>query len=351
MAVTAVSLFSGCGGFDLGARRAGVQILWANDINRYAAATYRKYFPGVDFVQGNIRRINKKRIPEADLLFGCYPCQGFSSGAWRRWGDRPARDLHENRKNYLYLQFIEVIPYVKPKFVFIENVKGLRSSVNGEFFTAQKEALEAAGFTVFSMELDIKDYGAPQSRERIFIVGVRNDLAYQYRFPWPTHGPGRAHAYKTQRAAIGGLPEWPEGEYETAPFHGHYLTRNRKKPWESYSYTIVAHSHHVPLHPLGEPMRKVGTDSWELCGASNRRLSWQECAILQTFDADFEPEGSLEGKYAQVGNAVPPLMGELITRPAVRFLEPLRPRLSRAALARRLWPRRFGAGRPRRLRR
>ena len=320
MPVTAVSLFSGCGGFDLGARRASVEILWANDMYRHAAATYRKYFRDVTFVHSDITAVDKQRLPRAHLLIGCYPCQGFSDGARRRVGGEE-RDYFGNERNFLYQQFVEAIPHVQPAVVFIENVRGLRSSVNGWFFAAQKQALERAGYTVYAEKLNTKDYGLPQSRERIFIVGVRRDLGFVYTFPTPTHGPGLPRPYRTQFEAIGHLPRWPKGEFEAARFHGHYLTRNRKRPWDSYSNTIVAHSDHVPLHPMGEPMRRVGEDAWELCGDENRRLSWRECGILQSFAEDFEPEGPLVSKYTQVGNAVPPMIAQQIVQPVVAFLE------------------------------
>lgn len=325
MPVTAVSLFSGCGGFDLGARNASVQILWANDIDRYAAATYSKYLPEVEFVLSDIRDLDMRRIPEADLLIGCYPCQGFSSGAWRRWKGRGRRDLFENPDNFLFLEFIKAVPYVRPRFVFIENVKGLRSSAGGWFFEAQVEALQKVGFRASDWSINAKDYGIPQSRNRIFIVGVRNDLKCKYEFPAETHGPGKRHPYATQFDAIGGMPLWPVGEFEDARFHGHYLTRNRKKPWTSYSYTIVANHRHVPLHPAGEPMVKLGKDHWALQGTMNRRLSWRECVLLQSLGVDFEPDGPLFAKYRQVGNAVPPALSELLVRPAVKYLQTQRP--------------------------
>jgi DNA (cytosine-5)-methyltransferase 1 len=321
MTVTAVSLFSGCGGFDLGASRAGVQVLWANDINRHAAATYRKYFSDVEFQLGDIRAIKTSQLPEADLLIGCYPCQGFSAAAWRRWRTRSDRNLFENPDNFLFLEFVRMIPQVRPKFVFIENVRGLKSSADGWFFDAQKEALEEAGYSVFADRLNAINYGLAQSRERIFIVGVRNDVNYEYCFPQKTHGQGHEHPYQTLRDTIGAMPLWPSDEVEDIRFHGHYLTRNRKRPWDKYSYTIVADSHHVPLHPAGEPMRFVGKDHWELQGEINRRLSWRECGVLQSFPMDFEPEGHLSAKYAQIGNAVPPRMAELIVAPVVKFLD------------------------------
>src|SRR5262245_47689192 len=112
MPVTAVSLFSGCGGFDLGAQRAGVEILWANDVYRFAAPTYRTYFRDVTFVHSDITAFDKRRLPQADLLIGCYPCQGFSDGARRRVGGEE-RDYFANERNFLYQQFVEAIPHVQ----------------------------------------------------------------------------------------------------------------------------------------------------------------------------------------------------------------------------------------------
>lgn len=309
----------------MGATLAGVKVLWANDINKHAAATYRKYFPNVEFRQGDIRKIEKHTLPQADILIGCYPCQGFSDGARRRWKEEEqARDLFANVDNYLYKEFVRSIPYVRPQFIFIENVKGLRSSADGWFFRAQREALEQAGYVVYDTRLNARDYGIPQSRQRIFFIGVRRDLAFTYAFPAKTHGPNQQHPFRRQRDVIAGLPEWPTGEYEEATFHGHYLTRCRKMAWDKPSYTIVAHSHHVPLHPMGEPMQKVGKDQWELRGDANRRLSWRECALLQTFSADFEPEGHLDAKYQQIGNSVPPRLGKLLVEPVVAFLNGLK---------------------------
>ncbi|MEM7115137.1 MAG: DNA (cytosine-5-)-methyltransferase [Chloroflexota bacterium] len=323
MCASLVSLFSGCGGFDIGAKDAGATVLWANDKNKDAGKTYKKYLPEVDFQLGDITKIDKSQMPNADILAGCYPCQGFSQAAWRKVKKNQERNLFENPNNYLFLEFVDSIQYVCPKFVFIENVKGLKSSVNGWFFQAQKEMLELAGYTVFSSELNACDFGAPQSRKRIFIVGIRNDIPLEYKFPTPTHGMLANKPYYSQQEAISHLPEWPKGEFEEVSFHGHYLTRNRKKDWKTYSYTVVAHSHHVTLHPMGDAMEKVGKDHWRLVGNQNRRFSWQECGILQTFDENFEPAGNLKSKYRQIGNAVPPIFGKLLVRPVIDYLSNL----------------------------
>ncbi|MCY7352548.1 MAG: DNA cytosine methyltransferase [Cytophagaceae bacterium] len=116
------------------------------------------------------------------------------------------------------------------------------------------------------------------------------------------------------------LPEWPEGEFFDKQFHGHYLTRNRKRAWDQPSFTIVADGNHVPLHPMGEPMIYVGKDTWALQGKLNRRLSWRECALLQDLPSEMEIQGTLLDKYRVVGNSVPPTMAKVVTQPIINQL-------------------------------
>jgi len=318
--LNAISLFSGSGGFDYGAYQAGVKIIWANDIDPAAASVHRKLLPDAEFILGDITDI--KTFPQADILIGCYPCTGFSVGARRRWKDLPDRNLMSIDGNFLYLEFLKVLERSKPKCFFVENVRGMVSAQNGWFFKAQLQGFRERGYTVTHKLLSAHDYGVPQSRQRIFIAGIRNDLAkrFTYDFLQPTHGPGTDNAYIGQKQAISDLPEWPEGDFLEKKFHGHYLTRNRKRPWSEPSYTIVANAAHVPLHPSGEQMVFIGKDQWALRGERNRRLSWRECARLQGLPDAVEPEGTLEVKYRVIGNAVPPAFGKALLTPAVEFL-------------------------------
>lgn len=314
--LTALSLFSGCGGFDLGAQRAGVEIIWANDINPHAAAAYRAIFPEVEFIHGDIQNI--AHFPRADILIGCYPCTGYSLGARRRWRGMETRDLQANETNFLYWQFLRALGQVKPLFAFIENVGGMTSADQGFFLEEQMFHFRRLRYEVVYARLNARDFGAAQSRERFFIVLTSYDMRpYRYQFPMPTHGPSTTQQFRVLRDVIEGMAEWPEGDYCTSPFHGHYLTRNRKRGWDEQSYTIVAHADHVPLHPMGEPMRKIGTDAWELQGDVNRRLSWQECVTVQGLPATLAPTGTLNDRYRVVGNAVPPVFGEALLRPIV----------------------------------
>jgi DNA (cytosine-5)-methyltransferase 1 len=318
-ALTAISLFSGCGGFDLGATQAGVEIIWANDIDQHAAKAYKQLLPNIPFVQKDIRKV--KEIPKADILIGCYPCTGFSIAARRRWKERKERDLKNAEGNFLYEEFIKVLESTKPKYFFVENVNGMVSAVSGWFFQQQLQGFRDCGYTPKMKLLSAPDFGVPQSRKRVFIVGVRSDINqdFQYNFPAPTHGPNADKSFVTMEDVIKGMELWPAGEFLEQAFHGHYLTRNRKRGWKDLSYTIVANMDHVPLHPQGEPMVYVAKDKWALQGDFNRRLSWRECARIQGLPDDRFPEEPLVSLYRVIGNAVPPAFGNALLRPVVEF--------------------------------
>ena len=315
--LTAVSLFSGCGGFDYGASQAGVEIIWANDIDPHAAAAYKSLFPHVDFMLGDVHEVDA--FPEADVMIGCYPCTGFSLAARRRWRGQQERNLRANSANHLYLEFLEALAQIKPKYFFVENVRGMATASGGWFLEQQLEGFSRGGYRVVNGLLDAGAYGIAQSRKRVFIVGVREDIGLAYEFCRPTHGPEGRWPHKVLRDTIGGMEEWPHGEFFDYKFHGHYLTRNRKRGWDELSYTIVANAHHLPLHPMGRPMRYIGKDKWALQGDKNRRLSWRECAAIQGLPLHIAPSGSLMDKYRVVGNAVPPALGRVLLEPVVRF--------------------------------
>ena len=317
--LTAVSIFSGCGGFDWGAAQAGVKIIWANDNNPYASAAYRSLFPDVEFHEGDIRKI--ETFPKADILIGCYPCTGFSEAAKRRAADmKKRRNLKENEGNYLYREFLRALRQVQPKFLFVENVRGMLTASDGWFLERQLDNYRRHGYKMKQQMLMARDFGVAQERLRVFLVGVHHSVKdFEYEFPKPTHGPGRGHPWRTLRDAIGKMTARSDDGYIRKEFHGHYLTRNRKRRWNEISYTIVAHGSHVPLHPKGWRMARVGKDQYELRGSTNRRLSWRECAAIQDLPSRIQVPGGLMAKYRVVGNAVPPRLARALIRPVVNY--------------------------------
>lgn len=335
--LTAVSLFSGCGGADLGAKRAGVYVIFANDNSAPALNTYQEYrnllaVPDARIVGGDIAKIDS--FPTCDLLMGCYPCQSFTMGG-------PRSPFGDPRSN-LFVQFRRCLVAVNPKFFITENVSGLVWLNEGKHLKMHLESLRKAGggYNISCDLLNAKEYGVPQDRKRVFIVGVRKDLDLHYWFPNPTHGPpgNGLLPWASHGDAIAQIPIDTQGEYydyPKQPFSWWYMSRNRKRNWEEPSYAIQANWRHVPLHPASNKVRLVESNlkdgfkqRWEFTEEYDhleghperpilgepRRLSWRECAAIQTFPPEFEPCGSVASKYRQIGNAVPPLLMEIIAR-------------------------------------
>ncbi|NYZ79436.1 DNA (cytosine-5-)-methyltransferase [Candidatus Micrarchaeota archaeon] len=188
-----VSLFSGCGGTDLGIEQGGYDIVWANDIDAWACASYKENMK-LTPVCADIRKV--PHFPKADLLVGCYPCQGFSLYGLRRKDDP---------RNFLYKEYARALGQTQPRYFLAENVKGLLSGYGRDIFKDMVANFKRKGYAVDWRLINAKDYGIPQDRERVFIVGVRKDLAKKYDFPEKTHGPG-LKSYVTLRKAIGDLP-------------------------------------------------------------------------------------------------------------------------------------------------
>lgn len=295
---TAVSLFSGCGGSDAGLVSAGFEVLLANDILAYARDVYVANHPETDYRLCDVASI--RSFPKCDLLAGCYPCQGFSQGG--------ARDAGRTI-NYIYREFGRALRQTKPKAFIVENVSGMVRSDFSHLLKNQLKNFRHAGYVVSWKLLNAANYGVAQERFRVIIVGLRKDLGTEYIFPEPSHGPDAPNPYKTIRDAIGFLPEWPEGEFNTEPFHWYYLSRNRRRDWNEISKTIVSHARSMPLHPISPNLIYVGPDEYcfEHDGPA-RRFSYREAAVLQGFGSDFmfpETRG-MYSRYKVIGNAVPP---------------------------------------------
>ena len=344
-----VSLFSGCGGLDLGFELAGLDVahgiektneflesrdrflenrhdslfhtICSIDMFKEANQTYRLNFPEtVVQKEQDIRKI--KEFPNCDIVLGGFPCPGFSEAGPR---------LIDGERNFLYIHFIRALIKTKPSFFIAENVKGMLTLGNGEVIKQIIQDFESAGYRVKYKLVNARDYGVPQIRERVFIVGVRNDIDFDYNFPDSTHGDGKdQHPFVTLHDAIRDLEADP-GECYEGSFSPIYLSRNRKKTWEEQSFTIQASGRQAPLHPSGEAMEKAGVDEWILPGGENmhRRLSVKEIARIQTFPDWFlfsdgntpniSRNGRLNKVYKQIGNAVPVELARAIAAPIAEW--------------------------------
>ena len=308
-----VSLFSGAGGLDLGMIQAGNVVVWANDIDGDAVATYRKNI-GNHIIQEDIRNIGIDTIPVSDVVIGGFPCQGFSMANLRRTVD--------DERNSLYHFFCQVVEAKHPKYFIAENVKGILSIGKGEVIKMILENFEKLGYHVELHKVNMADYGVPQVRQRVVIVGERLDMyaRVHFQFPQPTHGKGDGMLpWVSIREAIDRFPDpdtpndVPNHVYSEYKVVYRNFTAHRKTDPDKPSPTILAR----------------GNGKGGVCAIPHyngtRRLSVRESAAVQTFPDDFVFCGSRTAGYRQIGNAVPPLFGRLLGLELKRIETELKP--------------------------
>lgn len=310
--LSVVSLFAGAGGLDVGLEMTGLKVIWANERDRHACATYMANHPHTYLEQGDIKQV--ELFPHAEMVVGGYPCQGFSLAGKR---------LMTDDRNFLYMEFLRCLKQTRPKFFIVENVKGMITLGGGSIMKAMAESYKEEGYNVQYKLLNAKSFGVPQDRERVFIIGVRNDVDFTYAFPEPTHGD-ELLPYVSMKDAIGDLDSTAIGPWDTSGYSPRFLSRNRKRAWKDVSFTIQASGRQAPLHPSGDPMIKLGKDEWILPDTSeHRKLSASECALIQTFPSEYIWKGDLGAKYRQVGNAVPCLLAKAVAQPIADYLKKL----------------------------
>ena len=181
--VKVISLFSGSGGLDLGFLETGkFEIIYANDFNYQACETYTHNI-GNHIVCEDISKL--KNLPKADVIIGGPPCQGFSTA-------NPSRSFDDPR-NQLFKEYARIIKEVQPKVFLMENVSGMVTMQNGKVFELIRKELSNCGYKLSYKLLNARDYGVPQ-RRRMIVIGVRNDINFEFEFPKPTHNEDN---YKT----------------------------------------------------------------------------------------------------------------------------------------------------------
>lgn len=292
-----VSLFSGAGGLDLGFKMAGHEIIWANDIYADAVATYENNL-GNHIVFGDISEISTGSIPDCDIIIGGFPCQGFSVANMKRYA--------ADERNALYKQLIRVIEAKRPKFFLAENVKGIKTLEHGKVFQMILNDFSSMGYKVISNTLNAADYGVPQKRLRVIIVGVRNDVDFKYEFPDPTNS----------ESGDRGLPPWVSVAEAMAPIPDPDLPNSLPNhDYSKYKLQFNGYLGHRALNPE-KPAPTVtarGDDKGGVVVLPHpnglRRMSCRELAAVQSFPLDFAFCGNRSSVYRQIGNAVPPLLG------------------------------------------
>jgi DNA (cytosine-5)-methyltransferase 1 len=324
-----ISLFCGAGGLDLGFKEAGFDCVLASDIMPHAESTYKKNFPETKFIKKDIRLISLDEIKKTvgkqkiDVIIGGPPCQGFSN-----MGNKNSADPRNN----LFEKYVDIVNTVQPKCFVFENVKGMFTMFEGRFFDKIVNSFLEIGYHVFYSVINSANYGVPQKRERIIIVGSK--INRQFKFPQHDVNPfGKITSYKNVGKAINNLVKRnkmpnhiplnhseivvsrykliPEGgklpkpenlpkEIRRKNFGNTYTRLSRKE----VSSTIVPGNNALPIHPT-----------------LNRSLTPREAARIQTFPDDFIFEGDRRSQCILVGNAVPPLLSAKIAESVSNFIK------------------------------
>jgi len=306
-----ISLFSGAGGLDLGFEKAGFKTVWANEYDKAIAPTYIKNFKHVEFDGRSISNIADSEIQKLKSKYnivgviGGPPCQSWSEAGAKRGIEDPRGKLFHD-----YIRFISII---KPKFFVAENVHGLIHSRNLKSFEAIKEMFGKEGYTVDAKLLTASDFGVPQDRQRVFIIGYKNTTKKSVTFPNPIKTKK-----KNLRDAIGYLEEYPVGSKKVLnhdlstdqTYSSIYMSRNRVRGWDEQSFTILAMDRHIPIHPSAPKMLKIGKDKMTFVpGHKYRRFTVRECAEIQSFPKKYEfLYSNVRHGYKMIGNAVPVLL-------------------------------------------
>jgi len=286
-----VSLFSGCGGLDLGFSRAGFDIIWANEYDKDIWDTYEKNYPETYLDKRDLRTVSSTDIPDCIGIIGGPPCQSWSEAGSQR-GINDAR-------GQLFLEYIRILRDKQPLFFLAENVSGMFHKKHHFALNNIIAAFEEANYIVNFELLNAVNYQVPQERKRVIFIGYHIDLRKKFTFNLLS----KNFNFTTLKEAIWDLREsslpainkdrtngeacfLANHEYMLGGFSSIYMSRNRVRSWHEPSFTIQAGGRHAPLHPQANKMIHVGKDKWIFDPESiypYRRLSVRECARIQTF--------------------------------------------------------------------
>lgn len=318
-----VSLFSGCGGMDLGFYKEGFKILWANDIDPIACETYRRNI-GDHIVDADITKIDYNSIPESDVLLGGFPCQDFSV-IWKRGG------ITTERGN-LYRNFVDIVHLKNPKLFIAENVKGILSANKGKAIEQIVNDFSTTGKYGYNISVNLinfADYGTPQLRQRVLIIGTRKDIKEQFSIPEPTHN---SNNYVSAKEALSGVENVKfNNEHQNVqpstieklkliPAGGNFSDIPRNSP--HYVKGMISHVYRR-LHP-DKPSTTIiaagGGGTWGYHFDEPRPLTNRERARLFGYPDDFAFVGSITEVRRQIGNSVAPVGIQVFANHIKKFL-------------------------------
>ena len=310
-----ISLFSGCGGLDLGFERAGFNISVANEYDRTIWETFKINHPKTRLIEEDIRNIKEEAFPkDVDGIIGGPPCQSWSeAGSLRGINDERGR---------LFFDYIRILRRVQPKFFLAENVSGMLANRHNDAVQNIINLFEESGYNVTLTLVNAKDYGVAEERKRVFYIGFRKDLIVDFQFPIGSTVDDDKKI--TLRDIIWDLQETAvpsseknhhnpnsinNNEYFTGEYSPIFMSRNRVKSWDEQAFTVQASGRQCQLHPQAPKMVKVGKNDCRFVEDKKhlyRRMTVREVARIQGFPDDFQfIYDSINDGYKMIGNAVP----------------------------------------------
>lgn len=317
-----ISLFCGCGGADLGTiggfkfnkktyAAHPCKLVYACDIDQKAIDTHKLNFQTENAVCGDICEIDESEIPACDILTGGFPCQSFSTV-------NPTKDPFDDRAN-LYKQMVRMVKAKQPKVFIAENVKGMMTLHKGMIFRRVVSAFEDAGYKTFPKLLNAADYGVPQKRERVIIVGIRKDIweaKGDFDFPKATNaGRWAPLSVAVPELAIADKKYYfSEKAVQGMKNAKNNMKRGLAQNLDEPCLTVTSHLAKVSLNSR-DPVLLVDPEK-ELY----RRFTPLEAARIQSFPDNFKFAGTETTAYRQIGNAIPPVLFWHITNAIIKYL-------------------------------
>lgn len=309
------SMFAGIGGICLGFKRAGAEIVWANEIDKYACATYRENFGDGYLIEGDIHDINVEDIPDFDILTSGFPCQAFSIAGYRKG--------FEDERGHLFFETLRIIEGKRPRAFLIENVKNLVSHDSGKTFRIIHDALKEAGYHIRYKVLNSMEYGnVPQNRERIYIVGFLNkEECDKFYFPEPIqltktiddiankkNKKDDIFYYDRSSRYYDMLSEAMVNEDSVYQLRRVYVRENKSNVCPTLTANMGTGGHNVPLIK-----DKFGI----------RKFTPKECLMFQGFPDDFKIPEKLSNAqlYKQAGNSVTVPVVERIAKNMISVMQ------------------------------
>ena len=310
-----LSLFSGCGGLDLGFEKAGFEIPIANEFDPTIWETFKINHPKTKLLECDIKNIKEDDLPnDIDGIIGGPPCQSWSeAGAMRGINDS---------RGQLFYEYIRLLKIIKPKFFLAENVSGMLSAKHKEAVENFISIFKECGYDVSLTLVNAKDYGVAEERKRVFYIGFRNDLNIKFKFPegstkddnkkitlrdiiWDlkdTAVPAFEKNYHNKKAIN-------NNEYFVGAYSPMFMSRNRVKSWDEQAFTVQASGRQCQIHPQAPKMLFISQNKREFVKGKEhlyRRMSVREVARVQGFPDNFKfIYNYVDNAYKMIGNAVP----------------------------------------------